>query len=144
MEEIEADPKLIKVVIKEPNKEPEVKEIVNSYRNISNICHGLIDFTYLPTDESVDVILNDESLMNGMEPNVVVPESENVWAGPLIFAGNDPETGETISLTDRQIEKVMKYIERNQVFGMSLKGAYIYSKAIGPLQQSQDAMEMEE
>ncbi len=144
MEEMEEAPSMIKVVIKEPNKEPEIKEIVNSYRNISNICQGLIDFTYLPTDESVDVIVNDESLVNGMEPNVVVPESENVWAGPIIFAGNNPETGETVSLSDKQIEHVLKYIERNQVFGMSLKGAYIYSKAIGPLQQSQDAMEMEE
>lgn len=144
MDEMDEAPMTIRVVIKEPNKEPEVREIINSYRNISDICGGLIDFTYLPTDESVDVILNDSSLMNGMEPNLVVPKVEGVWAGPLIFASNNPETGETASLSDEQVKKVLKYIERNQVFSMSLRGAYIYSKVLGPLQKSQDAIEMEE
>lgn len=83
------------------------------------------------------------SLMNGMSPNIVVPEWESVFPGPLIFAGYDPETGNTISLTNKQIDKVLNYINRNQVFNMSLDRAYLYSKVIGPFEQCEDALKME-
>ena len=133
----------IKVVLKKPNEKAVVTEINNEYEEFAEFVDGLIDMTAHPTIEDVDVILNDMSLMNGMSPNIVVPEWESVFAGPLIFAGYDPETGNSISLTDKQVDKVLNYINRNQVFNMSLDRAYLYSKVIGPFQQCEDELERE-
>jgi len=126
----------IKVIIKYPNKEAEVKEIDNDYKVLSNICEGLIDMVSLPADETIDIICNDEFLYNGMEANIVTPENEGVIAGPIILAGYDFETGDTISLTDEQIKTGLKYLKRNIVYNMTIERAYLYSKVIGPLQQS--------
>lgn len=130
----------IKVVLKKPNEKALVTEINNEYEQFAELVDGLIDMTEHPIIEDVDVILNDMSLMNGMSPNIVVREWESVFAGPLIFAGYDPETGNTISLTDKQIGKVLNYINRNQVFNMSLDMAYLYSKVICPFEQCEDAL----
>ncbi len=120
--------RFIRVVLKEPNKEPEVKTIKNDYKRMSDFCGGLIDITEFPLDETIDVMLNDESLINGMEPNIIVPETEGVWAGPLIFAGYEPETGESISLNDHQVVEVLNYIKENSINNLSLSEAYLCVK----------------
>lgn len=130
----------MKVIVKYPNKDAEVKEIGDDYEELSTICEGLIDVVSLPTDSSIDIICNDEFLYNGMEANIVMPETEGILAGPLVFAGYDPYTGDTISLTDEQIVTAMRYINRNKLHNMSLEGAYRYSKVIRPLQECEDKL----
>ncbi len=120
--------RFIRVVIKEPYKDPEIKTIKNDYKRISEYLGGMMDITEFPLDETIDVMVNDESLLNGMDPNIIVPEIEGVWAGPIIFAGYEPETGESISLSDRQIEKVMEYIKENASRDQTLSEAYLHSK----------------
>ena len=44
--------------------------------------------------------------------------------GNLIFVGYNPEDGSSISLTDEQIEKVMDYIDKNQVQDMDFHEAF--------------------
>jgi len=140
MEE-EKKPEEITVVTKLPNEPAKVEKMKNAYKTISEFCGGLIDMTELPKDDLVSVICNDESLINGMETNIVMPETEGVLCGPIVFAGYDPETGDSVSLTERQIKTVLRYCERNMLHHMSLEGAYRYSKVIGPLQKSEDALE---
>lgn len=141
-EEYEETPKMVKVITKEPNREPEIREIPNDYRCLAEFCKGLIDMGEMPFDRSVNYIVNDCSLRNGMEPNIVLPEYENLIAGPVMFAGNDEE-GNTISLTDKQVKRIMKYIERNQVFNMSMEGAYIYMMSMASKLENEKNLEME-
>lgn len=134
----------IRVVVKEPNKQAEARVIPNDYKTIASLCGGCIDITEMPTDETVDIICNDECLINGMEPCIVMPEREGVLCGTLVFAGYDPETGNSTSLSEEQQKKALRYCERNKVISMSLEGAYRYSKVIGPLQQSYDELGIDE
>jgi hypothetical protein len=139
-EKEEAKPEKIRVVEKLPNEDAKITEIANDYKSISKFCGGLIDITTLATDSSVDIICNDEFLYNGMEPNIVTPETEGVLCGPIILCGYDPDNGNSISLTDKQADEALKYCARNNLHHMSLEGAYRYSKVIGPLQQSEDEL----
>ena len=66
-----------------------------------------------------DIIFNDEFLMNGMRPNIVTPENYGVICGPIIFAGVDSQTGDTISLTEEQVKKVIQYCNDNMLFNIS-------------------------
>lgn len=67
------DNEKIRVIIKQPNEPLEIKEINNDYKELSEICGGLIDITPLPTDESIDICCNDEFLFNGMKANIISP-----------------------------------------------------------------------
>jgi hypothetical protein len=140
----EVVPVEITVVTKLPNEEAKVTKMKNDYKTISNFCEGLIDMTSHPKDDQMSIICNDNFLMNGMKTNIVVPEREEVYCGPLIFCGYDEETGNSISLTDKQIEMTLKYCKRNMLHNMSLEGAYRYAKVIGPFQESEDALTKEE
>lgn len=144
MDEEYETPKTIRVVTKLPNEEAKVEEIDGGYRAVSDFCGGMIDMVDHPKDERMSIICNDEFLVNGMEPNIVVPEREQVFCGPLIFCGYDPETGDSVSLSDEQVRAAMKYCKRNMLHHMSLEGAYRYAKVIGPLQESYDELGIDE
>lgn len=144
MDEENEVPKKIKVVTKLPNEDAKVVEMTNAYRDISDFCGGLIDMVDHPKDDCVSIICNDEFLVRGMEPNIVAPEREEVFCGPIIFCGYDRDSGDSISLTDKQTDMVLKYCSRNNLHHMSIEGALRYAKVIGPLQKSEDELaEME-
>lgn len=144
MEEENESPQVIRVVTKLPNEEAKAVEIKNDYRTISDFCKGMIDMVDHPKDQHISIICNDEFLFNGMEPNIVAPEREEVFCGPLIFCGYDPETGDSISLTEEQVDTAIKYCKRNMLHHMSLEGAFQYAKVIGPLQKSYDELGIDE
>lgn len=123
---MEEETKMIKVVTKLPNEEAKVVEMENRYGFIRKFCKGTIDMIGFPNDNKASIICNDEFLMNGMEPNIIIPEREEVFCGPLIFAGYDPETSETVSLSAKQVETIKKYCEKNSLQNMKLKDAYDY------------------
>ena len=131
----------IKVVLKKPNEKAIVTVIDNEHEEFANFCDGIIDIIKHPTIDDVDVVLNDVSLMKGMSPNIIVPECEEIFAGPLIFVGYDSDIGKSLSLTDEQVDKVLNYINRNQVFNMSIERAYLYLKLMGPFQQCKGELE---
>ncbi len=122
--------KNIRVVIKEVDKPAEVKEISNDYKTFQQcVGGGLYEIVEMPGQENVDIACNEEYLLNGMRANLVLPECDNVLGGPLVFMGYDPETGESISLTDEQISSVQEFIEGHQVQNMSIPQAYYAMKA---------------
>lgn len=115
----------IKVVLKEENQPARVTEISNNLSCFQGFVGGLIDMTSVPGMEGkVDVICNDEFLFNGSSPNVMMPECDHIMGGNLIFVGYNPEDGSSISLTDEQIEKVIDYIDKNQVQDMDFHEAF--------------------
>lgn len=120
----------IKVVIKEVDKKPVVEWISNIYSSFQSVVGGLIDRTSLPgTDGEVDIICNDNFLNNGSKANIYLIETNYVMGGNLIFCGYDKKTGDAISLTDRQIAKVMKYIEQNKVHDMKIIDAFFFMQS---------------
>ena len=132
----------VKVITKRPNEKPKVEDIENEYESLYNYVLGLIDYTYLPKREDIDIIVNDSSLILGMDANIVLPEYERVLAGPIIFAAHN-ENGDMVSLNDEQIDYILKYIDKNQVFNMSLERAFQYSRIIKPLRECEDELGLE-
>lgn len=110
MEESNKTTTFIKVLIVEPNKEPALHLIKNDLETLQEIVDGLIQIVSLPN--GIDIILNEEGKIMGLPFNRVLPkeffETDDILCGNLILAGLNEETGETISLTDEQIENAME------------------------------------
>jgi hypothetical protein len=133
----------IKAVIKEVDQDPKVMEIDNDIHFLQKEVGGLIDITTLPNCENVDIIVNDDFIAQNMPGNFMMPECDNVIGGNAIFVGYDPETGDSISLSDRQVEKVLEYLEENSVKRMDLSMTYFTMKAKEQCMGSQKKTEME-
>ena len=125
--------KQIKVVYKAPNQPYEVINIDNDYSKLSELVQAdFIGRTLLPGIESVDVIADDSFLMNEKRynANFIAPEIETIFCGPVIFMGYDPETGDNVGLSDSQISYVCNYLDKHQVYAMTLEDAYDVYQAI--------------
>jgi hypothetical protein len=69
---------MISVLLVEPNKYPKMIEIEDSLEAMQKIVSGDIE-EYMPFEDEVAIICNDESKMNGMLPNrAVYAEPETV------------------------------------------------------------------
>lgn len=101
----------IRVLKIEPGKEPYVKEIDNDYEASQREVEGLIDC--LGFDDGCVVVLNDESKINGMEPNRRY--GNDIICGPFFICG-DSRDGDFTSLTDEQIEKYSKMFSEIEQF----------------------------
>lgn len=118
-------PEKIRVVLKEAGSSAKVAEIDNTLESFQERVGGLIDMTSLPgTDGLVDIVCKDDFLFDGSQPNVMTPEYDHVMGGNLIFVGYNPEDGSSISLTDKQVEKVLDYVRENAVDGMDYASAF--------------------
>lgn len=107
--------KKLKVIIKKPHEEAFVTEIDSGLNPLQKLVEGRVEFTEMPKVECVDITSNEESKINGMEYNFFLPEYKDAIAGPAVILGFNPRTGSHISLTDKQIDAVLHYIERNNV-----------------------------
>ena len=109
---------MIKVVVKEPGKFAEVREIERGLNTFQKIVMGRIEGTALPGIEDVYGYCNEDGLyLENCLPNYYRPEYCDAVMGPAVFLGDDGEGGD-ISLTDSQIEQVKKYLDKNTVKSM--------------------------
>ena len=93
----------IRVLKIEPGKAPYVKEIEKDYRASQREVGGLIDcFGF---GDGCIAVLNDESKINGMEPNRRC--RNDIICGPFFLVGENSE-GEFVSLTDRQVQLIQR------------------------------------
>lgn len=95
--------KKIKILVVEPKKEPYEKIIDNTLEEKQKIVGGLIEFVEL--EETVDLICNDEGKINNLEMNRII--TNDIICGTFIICGQ--KDGDSISLTDEEIEKYKKY-----------------------------------
>jgi len=113
--------KIIRVLIKEPYKEPYLKEIEDTLENLQEIVGGYIESVDMPNLKNVDLYINEEGKMDRLEGNFWLPEYQDCVVGTCFMVGADPEEGELVSITDKQVEKCKKYIEDYQIpKGLSL------------------------
>lgn len=74
---------------------------------------GLIEYTYLPDNDEVVIICNEEGKINGMSPNR--DTGYDIIFGPFLIVGETSEDGEDRSLSDEQIRKYKKYFGKESI-----------------------------
>lgn len=111
--EIVEQPKKIKVIIIEPEKEPIVKEIDNTLEAKQAIVGGLIQCvpSMFSKDDAYDFIVNDEGKLFNLPPNRYIYDKQDIVAGNMIIAKADLSTGDFVSIDDSQIDFLMKQIQ---------------------------------
>ena len=101
------------------NGELKEKEIGNTLEEIQKIVGGYIEFPFLGNkfkDNVIDVIINEEGkFIEGLKPEIAIVNGKvgsimDIVYGNCVFASHDKE-GNTIALTDKQIEIVKEELE---------------------------------
>ena len=100
----------LNIVLCEVEKEARLGNVENKLDSLQDLVKGDIEFFDL--DDGTTVVCNEEGKVNRMELNRAIRDENNgiieVIAGDFFIAGSDYETGDIKSLTDEQIEKIMK------------------------------------
>ena len=104
--------KIVGLLVK-PYELPEKIEIENTLEAKQLLVGGYIECVYLPNDESVVLICNEEGKINGMKLNRDI--GHDIIAGPFLILGDDYENGDFKSLTDDQILKYKMRFDKNSI-----------------------------
>ena len=102
----------MRVLVVEPERRPEVREIDDSLETMQEIVGGLIQPIY-PFDEPVALICNDEGKLMILSPNRGLRDKDgqiyDIVSGTFFLCGAPPDNDHFTSLTTEQI---MRYGER--------------------------------
>ena len=104
-----------KLIVKNPGCGPIVQEVEKIDLDLlQSKVKGNIASPLIPTlaETGVTLFANDEGLLARMSPNVTysIAGHNELIVGPVVFVGTDGE-GETVGLTDVQVEVVRTFIE---------------------------------
>ena len=117
----------IKCLLVKPYELPKEIEIDNTLEAKQKLVGGYIEQAFLPKDDSVVLICNEEGKINGMKPNRDI--GHDIIFGPFLIVGNDFENGGYKSLTSEQIlnykirfDKHSIVQTENKVLGILLNG----------------------
>lgn len=109
------------------------QEIENTLEALQSIVGGWIEVPYLSerfAEEEIDVVINEEGKLIGLEPQIVVVEKNtnkilDLIMGNCIFVSHNEE-GDTIGLNDKQINIVKEELKYEAITSnMLLKVLYI-------------------
>ena len=103
----------IKGLLIKPYELPEEIEIDNTLEAKQEIVGGYTECVYLPNDESVVLLCNEEGKINGMKLNRDI--GHDIIAGPFLILGDDYENGDFKSLTEEQILKYKMRFNKNSI-----------------------------
>ena len=117
----------IKCLLVKPYELPKEIEIDNTLEAKQKLVGGYREQAFLPKDDSVVLICNEEGKINGMKPNRDI--GHDIIFGPFLIVGNDYENGGYKSLTSEQIlnykirfDKHSIVQTENRVLGILLNG----------------------
>ncbi|MCI9456495.1 MAG: DUF3846 domain-containing protein [Oscillospiraceae bacterium] len=97
----------------EPGERPYEKEIENTLRDVQKeVGGGLFQPVYI--GDGIVLCCNEESKLNGMEPNRWLGDFDIV-CGPFFLVGDDG-CGEFVSLTDEQVRECMERFGEPDLF----------------------------
>ncbi len=96
----------LNVVIKEPGKDPFVKEIENDLTTYQEILGGMMEM--VPFEKGQVLLCNEEGKLKGLEPNLILP-SGDIIVGTVIIIGTDGE--DFRSLTDEEAKEVILWLQ---------------------------------
>ncbi len=107
------------VVIVEPCKAPDQKEIDASLEAMQQIVGGLIQAIY-PFEESIALICNEEDKLTGLPPNRALRDETgkiyDVVCGAFFLCAAPPDSENFESLTEDQMERYAKRFQHPEVF----------------------------
>lgn len=119
----------LKCLLVKPYELPEVVEIDNTLEAKQELVGGYIECAYLPNDEEVVIICNEEGKINGLQLNRDI--GHDIIAGPFLIVGDDYENGDFKSLTDEQIMKYKIKFGKNSILQTENKiNSIIVNKAL--------------
>lgn len=117
----------IKCLLVKPYELPQEIEIDNTLEAKQKLVGGWIEQAFLPKDDSVVLICNEEGKINGMKANRDI--GHDIIFGPFLIVGNDFENGAYKSLTNEQIlnykirfDKHSIVQTENKILGILLNG----------------------
>ena len=109
----------MQVVVVEPKKKPEVREIGDSLESMQKIVGGLIEAVY-PFDEPVALIANEEGKLLNLPLNRALRDDEgNVYdiiSGTFFLCAAPPDSDHFAGLTDQQVKMYMKRFSMPEMF----------------------------
>lgn len=116
MEIIPEKEKVITVLVVEPMKRPDVRQIDNTLESMQKNVGGLIQPIY-PFDDPVALVCNDEGKLMGLPPNRLLRDDSgqpyDLICGTFFITGLGTE--DFTSLTDEQIGKYTKLFEKEML-----------------------------
>lgn len=106
--------KKIQVVIKRLGEEAVIEEISKGLETLREIVGGRIEMTSHPDfPKGVNLVCNEEGKLEGLKPNIHWGTSDVINGNFLIMAHN--ASGNSISLTDKQVEFAKNFIAENEI-----------------------------
>ena len=98
----------MKVLVIQPEQEPEVREINGDLSSLQAVVGGLIEAVY-PFDEPVALICNEEGKISGLPWNRCLRDAEgdilDILAGTFFLCGAPPDSEDFVSLTEEQLQR---------------------------------------
>jgi len=99
----------IKIIIKKPHENQELKVVTNEFKDFQKIVGGYIEIVEITKD--ILMVCNEEGKLNNLRPNLLIPNDTVV--GTVFFCSEDENTN-FASLTESQIKFVTEFIEKNR------------------------------
>ena len=107
------------VLIVEPKRRPEVKEINGSLKSMQEVVGGLIQALY-PFDEPVALVCNDEGKLMNLPANRGLRDKNgqiyDIVVGTFFICGAPGDSDHFTSLTLEQIERYRKRFHAPEMF----------------------------
>ena len=109
----------MRVIVVEPKKKPEVREIGDSLESMQKIVGGLIEAVY-PFDEPVALIANEEGKLLNLPLNRALRDDEgtvyDIISGTFFLCAAPPDSDRFAGLTDRQVKTYMERFAMPEMF----------------------------
>ena len=118
----------MRVLIVEPERRPEVKEIDGSLKTMQSIVGGYIQAIY-PFDDSVALVVNDEGKLMNLPANRGLRDKNgqiyDIVCGTFFLCGASVDCDQFISLTPEQIERYRERFHTPEMF-LGVNGRIVY------------------
>lgn len=109
----------MRVLVVEPERKPEVREIDGSLKSMQEVVGGLIQ-TLFPFEERVALICNDEGKLLNLPANRGLRDEHgkiyDFVCGTFFICGAPADTDNFTSLTPEQIERYQKRFHTPEMF----------------------------
>ena len=103
----------MKILVAEPGKTPEVKEIDGSLESMQEVVGGYIEAIY-PFDDPIALVCNDEGKINGLPPNRILIDKTgdvlDIICGTFFLCEALPTEENFTGLHDAEVEKYMEIL----------------------------------
>ena len=111
--------KTMRVLVVEPERRPEIREIDGSLKSMQEIVGGLIQPVY-PFDDSVALVCNDEGRVMNLPLNRGLRDEDgqiyDIVSGTFFLCGVPEDSDHFTSLTPEQIERYQKRFHTPEMF----------------------------